>query len=396
MSAAQTSLPLSGYTVLDLTRNRSGPTCVRQLADWGANVIKVEQPPQLDDDDSPFADRLGPDFQNLQRNRRSMTINLKSPEGVALFKKLAERADVIVENFRPKVKHRLGIDYESIKKVNPRIVYGSISGYGQEGPYEDRAGLDQAIQALSGLMSITGLPGQGPVRVGIAIGDSSAGIYCAFGVVMALLKRERTGEGSWVSSSMLQALIAMMDFQAARWLVAKEVPGQAGNDHPTGIPTGVYKTADDPISLAASGHLFPRLLKTIGRDELAKHPDYSSSKLRSQNRKALHEEIERETLKKPSAYWIDALANAGVPCAPINTIDKTFADPQVIKLGMAQPVEHPKLGRIELVGQGVRMGRDQVKIRNAAPERGEHTDEVLKEFGYTEGDIAALRAASAI
>ena len=196
MSAAQTSLPLSGYTVLDLTRNRSGPTCVRQLADWGANVIKVEQPPQLDDDDSPFADRLGPDFQNLQRNRRSMTINLKSPEGVALFKKLAERADVIVENFRPKVKHRLGIDYESIKKVNPRIVYGSISGYGQEGPYEDRAGLDQAIQALSGLMSITGLPGQGPVRVGIAIGDSSAGIYCAFGVVMALLKRERTGESA--------------------------------------------------------------------------------------------------------------------------------------------------------------------------------------------------------
>jgi crotonobetainyl-CoA:carnitine CoA-transferase CaiB-like acyl-CoA transferase len=391
-----TDLPLSGYTVLDLTRNRSGPTCVRQLADWGANVIKVEQPPQLDDDDSPFADRLGPDFQNLQRNRRSMTINLKSPEGVALFKKLAERADVIVENFRPKVKHRLGIDYESIKKVNPRIVYGSISGYGQEGPYEDRAGLDQAIQALSGLMSITGLPGQGPVRVGIAIGDSSAGIYCAFGVVMALLKRERTGEGSWVSSSMLQALIAMMDFQAARWLVAKEIPGQAGNDHPTGIPTGVYKTADDPISLAASGHLFPRLLKTIGRDELAKHPDYSSSKLRSQNRKALHEEIERETLKKPSAHWIDALAKAGVPCAPINTIDKTFADPQVIKLGMAQPVEHPKLGRIELVGQGVRMGRDQVKIRNAAPERGEHTDEVLKEFGYTESDIAGLRAASAI
>jgi len=391
-----TDLPLSGYTVLDLTRNRSGPTCVRQLADWGANVIKVEQPPQLDEDDSPFADRLGPDFQNLQRNRRSMTINLKSPEGVALFKKLAERADVIVENFRPKVKHRLGIDYESIKKVNPRIVYGSISGYGQEGPYEDRAGLDQAIQALSGLMSITGLPGQGPVRVGIAIGDSSAGIYCAFGVVMALLKRERTGEGSWVSSSMLQALIAMLDFQAARWLVAKEVPGQAGNDHPTGIPTGVYKTADDPISLAASGHLFPRLLKTIGRDELAKHPDYSSSKLRSQNREALHAEIEKETLKKPSAHWIDALAKAGVPCAPINTIDKTFADPQVIKLGMAQPVEHPKLGRIELVGQGVRMGPDQVKIRNAAPERGEHTNEVLKEFGYSEGDIATLRAASAI
>jgi formyl-CoA transferase len=390
------SLPLSPYTVLDLTRNRSGPTCVRQLADWGANVIKIEEPVEDEGDSGPFDERHGPDFQNLHRNKRSITLNLKTPEGVAVFRKLAGKADVIVENYRPGVKHRLGIDYESIRKINPRIVYGSISGYGQEGPYQDRPGLDQAIQALSGLMSITGLPGQGPVRAGIAIGDSSAGIYCAFGVVMALLQRERTGEGAWVSTSMLQALLAMMDFQAARWLVAKEVPKQAGNNHPTAIPTGVYRTADSHVSLAASGHLFPRLARAIGREDLMTHPDYKDSKVRSKHRDALHATIEAEMVKQTSAHWIEVLNAAGVPCAPINTIDQAFADPQVVALGMAQPVQHPVLGRVELVGQGVRVGRDQVPLRTAAPARGEHTAEVLRAYGYTDAQIAELRAKKAV
>jgi len=392
MSSAP-SLPLSRFTVLDLTRNRSGPTCVRQLADWGANVIKIEEKIDDEGDSSPFDDRVGPDFQNLQRNKRSIMLNLKTPDGVAIFKKMAAKADVIVENYRPGVKHRLGIDYESIRKINPRIVYGSISGYGQEGPYQDRPGLDQAIQALSGLMSVTGLPGQGPVRAGIAIGDSSAGIYCAFGIVMALLQREQTGEGAWVSTSMLQALMALMDFQCARWLVSKEVPGQAGNDHPTAIPTGVFKTSDSHISLAASGHLYPRLCNTIGRPDLITHPDYADSKLRSKNRKALHAAIEAETVKQSSAYWIEAINKAGAPCAGINSIDQAFADPQVQALGMAQPVHDPKLGRtIELVGQGVRLGRDQVKLRTAAPTRGQHTAEVLKEFGYDDAAIERFRA----
>ena len=256
MSNKQRKGPLARFTVLDLTRARSGPTAVRQLSDWGANVIKIEDP---EDKDGPMNDRRhGPDFQNLHRNKRSMTLNLKSPEGVAIFKRMAETADVIVENYRPGVKKRLGIDYETIRKINPRIVYASISGFGQDGPYSDRPGLDQVAQGMSGLMSITGLPGQGPVRAGIAIGDTSAGLYLAFGIVTALLQREETGEGQWVSTSMLQALIALLDFQAARWLVAHEVPPQAGNNHPAYMPTGVFEASDGHFNIAASGNLYPR------------------------------------------------------------------------------------------------------------------------------------------
>ena len=266
-------LPLSRYTVLDLTRARSGPTAVRQLADFGANVIKIEEPGNKDGavDDR----RHGPDFQNLHRNKRSITLNLKSPQGVAVFKRMAEKADVIVENYRPGVKRRLGIDYETIRKINPRIVYASISGFGQDGPYSDRPGLDQVAQGMSGLMSITGHPGKGPMRAGIAIGDSSAGIYLAFGIVTALLEREQTGEGQWVSTSLLQALIAMLDFQAARWLVARDVPPQVGNDHPLYMPTGAFKTSDGHINIAGSGNLYPRLCKVIGMPELVTHPDFS-------------------------------------------------------------------------------------------------------------------------
>ena len=333
---SEARLPLSRYTVLDLTRARSGPTAVRQLADWGANVIKIEEPGEQDGDGGPFDRRHGSDFQNLHRNKRSITLNLKSPDGVAIFKRMVEKADVVVENYRPGVKHRLGIDYESLRKINPRLVYASISGFGQEGPYRDRPGLDHVVQGMGGLMSITGLPGQGPVRAGIAISDSSAGLYCAFGIVLALLEREHSGEGQWVQTSLLQALIAMLDFQAARWLVNREVPPQAGNNHPTAIPTGVFKTADGYINLAASGNLYERLCRAIGAPELIKHPDYADFKLRQKHRDALNEEIAARTVKKTSAEWIELLNEAGVPCGPIYTIDKMFADSQVQQIAMAQ------------------------------------------------------------
>jgi crotonobetainyl-CoA:carnitine CoA-transferase CaiB-like acyl-CoA transferase len=380
-------LPLSGFTVLDLTRARSGPTAVRQLADWGADVIKIEEPGDQDGDGGPFDKRHGADFQNLHRNKRSMTLNLKTPEGVAVLKRLAAKADVLVENYRPGVKHRLGIDYEALRQVNPRLVYASISGFGQDGPYADRPGLDHVVQGMGGLMSITGLPGQGPVRAGIAISDSCAGIYCAFGVVLALLERERSGEGQWVHTSLLQALIAMLDFQAARWLVSGEVPPQAGNNHPTAIPTGVFKTADGHINIAASGALFGRLCKALDAPQLIKHPDYADFKLRSKNRDALNREIEARTVKRTSAEWIDALNKAGVPCGPIYTVDKVFADPQVQHIGMAKPVHHPQLGDIRLVGQGVNLSRASADIRSAAPDRGTHTRVVLEELGY---DAAAI------
>ena len=388
---ADPKLPLSRYTVLDLTSARSGPTAVRQLADWGANVIKIEDPAAWSGGSGPWDRRHGSDFQNLQRNKRSLTLNLKTPEGVAIFKRLADQADVIVENFRPRVKHRLGIDYETLKKTNPRLIYASISGFGQEGPYRDRPGLDHVIQGMGGLMSITGLPGQGPVRVGIAISDSSSGIYCAFGIVLALLEREHSGEGQWVNTSLLQALIAMLDFQAARWLIAHEVPPQAGNDHPTAIPTGVFKTADGYINIAASGKLYERLCNALGAPELFTHPDFSEYRLRSKNRSALNAEIEKHTVKRTSAEWIALLNEAGVPCGPIYTIDKMFADPQVQTLGMAQPVMHPELGRQELVGQGVNLSRTPAQLRKHAPDAGEHTREILEQLGYAAAAIDDLK-----
>src|SRR5438477_1519588 len=269
-------MPLSRFTVLDLTRVRAGPTAVRQLADWGAQVIKIEAPPGPGE--AMGGPRHGPDFQNLHRNKRSLTLDLKAPEGVEIFRKLVRRADVLVENYRPDVKTRLGIDYAALEPLNPRLVYASISGFGQTGPYRDRPGFDQIAQGMGGLMSITGLPGQGPVRVGIPVADLSAGIFCALGILVALLEREVSGEGQWVESSLLGAQISLLDFQAARWLIAKEVPGQAGNDHPTSIPTGVFPTRDGHINIAASGkHIFARFCRTLGVPQLLEDARFADS-----------------------------------------------------------------------------------------------------------------------
>jgi formyl-CoA transferase len=379
------NLPLSRFTVIDLTRVRAGPTCVRQLADWGANVIKVEA---VGGDGGLGGERHGFDFQNLHRNKRSITLDLKKPDGVEVLRKLVKDADVLVENYRPDVKFRLGIDYEKLKPVNPRLVYASISGFGQTGPYRERPGVDQIAQGMGGLMSVTGLPGQGPVRVGIPIADLTAGIFCAMGILVALLERERSGEGQFVESSLLSAQIAMLDFQATRWLIGKEVPPQAGNNHPTNIPSGVFRTKDGHINIASAGQeMFTRFCKAAGLDSLLDDPQFSAAKARSKNRDKLNAIMEEVTATKSSAEWIDILNRAGVPCGPIYTIDQTFADPQVKHLGIAQPVEHPSLGKIDLVGQAVTLSRTPSKLRTATPERGEHTDEVLRGLGYDQATI---------
>ncbi len=384
--------PLARFKVVDLTRVRSGPTCVRQLGDWGADVIKIESPPDLELSDGWGGDRHGPDFQNLHRNKRAMTLNLKDPDGVAIFRQLADRADVVVENFRPDVKFRLGIDYESLSTTNPRIVYGSISGFGQDGPYAKRAGFDQVAQGMGGLMAITGEPGGGPVRAGIAVADSSAGLYLANGILTALLEREESGQGQWVRVSLLQAMIAMLDFQAARWLVAKEVPPQAGNDHPTSIPTGVYQTADGYINIAAGGQpMWERLCKALGAEALLDKPEFKSNTLRSQNRKQCHKDLSEYTRLKTSSVWLDIFEKHGVAGGPIYKMNEVFADPQVRHLGMAVPVTHPVLGEIELVNQPFELSRTPSEIRTATPACGEHTDEVMRELGYTDGQIADLR-----
>jgi formyl-CoA transferase len=367
---------------------------VRQLADWGADVIKIEA---RDGDGGLGGARNGPDFQNLHRNKRSLTLNLKDPKGLGILHRLVKQADVLVENYRPDVKFRLGIDYESLKAINPRLVYGSISGFGQDGPYRERPGFDQIAQGMGGLMSITGLPGQGPVRVGIPVADLTAGLFCAMGILIALLEREVSGQGQWVQSSLLASQIAMLDFQAARWLMAKEVPPQAGNNHPTSIPTGVFKTSDGHINIAASGReMFKKLCSALGKPELAESPDYATDKDRLRNRDALNAAIEAATLTRPSADWIALLNEAGVPCGPIYSIDEMFADPQVRHLGIATPLDHPTLGPTQLVGQAVVLSRTPWELRSATPERGAHNAEILGELGYSTVEIADFEAASVI
>ncbi len=393
----ETAMPLSRFKVLDLCRARAGPTCVRQLADWGADTIKIEAPAGAGWGEEDPETRHGFDFFNIHRNKRSLTLNLKREEGRAIFLQLAERADVVVENFRPRVKHRLGIDYETLRARNPRLVYASISGFGQDGPYAERAGLDQIAQGMSGLMSVTGLPGQGPVRAGIPICDLSAGILAAQGVLLALLEREVSGQGQWVQTSLLEAMIQMMDFQAARYLKDGEVPVQQGNNHPTNSPTGVFETADGSINIQASPqHLFRRLAETLGAPELTERAEYRDHAARVKNRDRLNAEIEALTRQKTSAEWIEAFAEAGVPAGPIYSVEDCFADPQVRTLHMDPAVEHPALGTVRLVGQALKMGRTPQRMRAPTPELGQHTDEILADLGYDAEAIAGLRACGAV
>lgn len=384
-------LPLARLVVLDLTLARAGPTCVRHLADWGADVIRIE-PPENDGAEDIAGDRDGPDFQNLHRNKRLIQLNLKSPGGLAAFMRLVAGADVVVENMRASVKHRLGIAWDDVHAVNPRLVYGSISGFGQDGPYGARAGVDQIAQGMSGLMSITGLPGQGPVRAGIPVADLTAGNLLALGIMVALFERERTGLGRWVTTSLLEAQTFMLDFQAARWLMRGEVAGQAGNDHPTGIPTGVFPTADGHINIAASSaRLWTRFCEAIDRPEWTRHAAWSTQAGRSADRAAVNAAIGEVTRTRPAAHWIELFEGCGIPAGPINTIDQTFADPQVRHLGLATPVEHPRLGRFDVVASPLNLSGVSKAVRSPTPDAGAHTAEVLRGLGYTDVEVDDLR-----
>jgi formyl-CoA transferase len=385
------SQPLANIKVLDLSRIRAGPAAVRQLADWGADVIKIEPPVGGEGDPLPEG-RAGSDFQNLQRNKRSCTLNLKTADGVEILKQLARDADILVENFRPDVKTRLGIDYPVLRAINPRIIYASISGFGEDGPYRDRPGFDQIAQGMGGLMSITGLPGQGPVRAGIPIADLSAGILCAQGILLALLERQQSGEGQQVSTSLLQAQIFMLDFQASRWLNDGVVPGQAGNNHPTSIPTGVFKTRDGYINIGASGQkIWERLCRVIQAEDLITHPAFATAALRSANRDALSQEINRRLAAADSGEWLRRLNEAGVPSGPIYSIDQVFADPQVEHLKMVESIASPHYHPLRLLGQPMRLSRSESGVRLRPPEPGEHTDEILGALGYDTHAIADLR-----
>ena len=376
---------LSHIRVIDLTRVRSGPTAVRQLADWGADVIKVEAPESVEPDGALGASRHTSDFQNLHRNKRSITLNLKKSEAIEILMKLVEKSDVVVENFRPDVKNRLGINYETLKKRNPRIILASISGFGQDGPYAKRPGFDQIAQGMGGLMSITGEPGKGPMRVGIPVADLTAGLFCAMGIQTALLEREKSGIGQWVNTSLLQAQIFMLDFQASRWLCDHYVAGQAGNNHPTSVPTGVFKTSDGSINLAVAGEtIWRRFAEAIDKEDWLKMEEFKDAQNRLKNRDYLNSLIEELTVTKSSNEWVEKLEKVGVPCGPINSIDKVFEDPQVKHLGIAQSVDTIPFGETELVGQPFNLSRTPSSLKKRPPEKGEQNNDVLSELGFSD------------
>lgn len=379
---------LGRFRVLDLTRIRSGPTCVKQFADWGADVIKIEPP----GDASGYADRDSSDFLNLHNNKRSLTLDLKQEEGRAVLEKLLAETDVVVENFRPGVKKRLGLDWDELHARFPQIVLGSISGFGQTGPYADRPGFDQVAQGMGGLMSVTGLPGQGPVRAGIAIADIAAGLYCALGIMVALLDRERTGRGRWVQSSLLQAQVALLDFQAARWLIDGQVPEQAGNDHPTAVPMGVYPSRDGPMNIAVTGERMWRdFCGVIGREDLLTDPRFSDNGLRRANKAELNGIIAGETATWHAAELTQRLLEAGIPCGPINRIDEVFEDPQVQHLGIVSEVHHPRRGPLKVLAQPIILSEVDPVFSRATPDAGEDTEAILSGLGYSAEDIAAMR-----
>ena len=385
---------LSEITVLDLTRARSGPTAVRQLADWGANVIKIETPGT--DGKADLSQRHGADFQNLHRNKQSMTLNLKSEVGLKVFYKMAENADIVVENMRPSVKQRLKVDYPTLAKINPALIYGSISGFGQEGPYSERPCLDQIAQGMGGHMMVTGEPNTGPMRSGAAISDITAGILCANGIILALFEREKSGKGQWVQTSLVEAMIFLLDFQAARWLVERQLPTQAGNHHPTISPMGAFRTSDGFINIAPMPDHWPRFCESTGLDKLLKDPRFFSFEARFDNRQQLIDEIERITRTKTSAYWIKLLNDVRIPCGPIYTLEQTFSDPQIRHTGIAKTVTSPTLGEIKIVGQPVHLtrtlNRHDKGTATPAPEYGEHTIDLLERYGYSKKDIVSLQA----
>jgi crotonobetainyl-CoA:carnitine CoA-transferase CaiB-like acyl-CoA transferase len=382
---------LSRVSVVDLTTVRSGPTCTKILADFGADVVRIERPGDAG------RDRVYFDQADLHRNKRSVVVNLQDPRGVAIVKTLAARADVVVENYRPDVKHRLGVDWETLSAENPRLVYASISGFGQEGPYRDRPGYDQIVQGMSGLMWLTGTDEVAPLRVGIPVGDLLAGYFCALGVLVALFEREHSDRGQWVRTSLLEALTGSLSFQAAKYLNTGEVPPPVGNHHPLTAPMGVYRAQDGFLNLAVGNdEMFRRFAEVLGQPGLAQDERFARGPARVRHRRALDEILRAALAARPVAAWVETLNAAGVACGPIYTLDQVFADPQVRGLGLVHEQEHPAYGQVKVLGLPVALSRTPATVRAPAPEPGAHTRDVLSAIGYDARQIDELAQAGVV
>jgi crotonobetainyl-CoA:carnitine CoA-transferase CaiB-like acyl-CoA transferase len=398
MTRITASPALSRFRVLDLSRVRAGPTCARMLADFGADVIRIEPPPGVDPNDAMFAaKRKGGDFENLNRNKRGLALNLKKKAGIEVLHRLVREADVVLENWRPDVKQRLGVDYETLAKINPRIILASISGYGQDGPYARRPGFDQVIQGMGGLMSITGFKDSGPVRAGIAVSDSSTGLYAALGVLTALLEREVSGKGQWVHTSLLHAQIAMLDFQAARYLVDGDVPTQEGNDHPTSAPMGMFHCADGAVNIGVSGEgQWREFCEAIERLDWLERAEFRLNADRVRNRSEINATVQALFGTQPVSHWVELLNRSNIPCGPVYTVPEMFEDEQVRHLGVAAPVVRPDGSTIRVISQPVTLERTPATLQSSAPRIGEHSSEILREVGYSDEEIGALEAEGVI
>ncbi|MDB5848993.1 MAG: frc 8 [Rhodoferax sp.] len=394
MPKIQASAALARFRVLDLSRVRAGPNCVRMLTDFGADVIRIEPPRGIDPNEAMFAaNREGGDFQNINRNKRSMTLNLKKPGALAILMRLVREADVVVENWRPDVKYKLGVDYDALAAVNPRIILASISGFGQDGPQASRPGFDQIVQGMGGLMSVTGIPGSGPVRAGLAVADMSAGLYAALGILTALLEREVSGKGQWVHTSLLHAQIAMMDFQMARYLNEKDIPVQQGNDHPTSSPMGLFEANDGVFNLGASGEgNWVRMCGVLGKPEWLSDPEYTTETLRVKHRERLNAELAVIFRQRSVTDWVDGLNDAGVPAGPVYTVPQVFEDEQVKHLGVTTSLMTSFGKQMHYITPPVTLARTPPRVVAPAPGWGEHTDEVLAEAGYSEDEIRRFHA----
>lgn len=380
-------MPLSRFRVIDLTAVRAGPTCTKVLADLGAEVLRVERP------GGEARERVFYDQLDLHRNKKSIVLNLQQPKGLGILKALVARSDVLVENYRPDVKHRLGIDYETLSRDHPRLVYASISGFGQSGPYRDRPGYDQIVQGMSGLMWLTGTAESAPLRVGIPIGDLLAGYFAAMGIMAALLEREVSGKGQRVETSLLEALVGSLSFQAGKYLNTGEVPPPVGNHHPLTAPMGVYRAKDGYLNLAVGNdEMWRRCCKAMDLPALADDPRFAKTSDRVGNRRALDEHLEEALARSPVAEWVEILNAAGVACGPIYTVDQVFADPQVVQAGLVHQQHHAESGPVKVLGIPIHLHRTPAHVTTPAPLPGQHTRETLERLGYGPEAIRALLA----